>query len=288
MPTLNLSSEFGRLIVLESLRPSDVKTGQRLLTHIHRWVVEGAALPPAGLKRVENATELGDAIDVLCRLSLREGRIPILHIEAHGGKPGLQCADGSYLHWPDLADLLRPINGECRNNLLLVLACCDGNYFALELLKAAVLDRCPVWALVACSGPAGPYDIDLGFYRFYEEFLASGDGNAALEALNAAASGSQQFMFIPAEKMFLDFFRYYLSAHGTRRVRQARVEECLSEIIEAGLPGSLQEHRDNLKFRISRPEVVFAEKRDHCLWLDLYPEERARFPSLFAHASERP
>ena len=204
------SATFSKITVIQSLKPSDVKTGTRLRDDIE---VANVAYNRGLHIELVDAHSKADFINCLMRLAhyAETGSdYPIVHIEAHGSedKTGIIFANGDYLSWEVIKPYFVSLNMATRNNLLVVLATCHGAHFA-TLLKPT--DRGPCWGMVGPTDIAKPLDLLGSFSRFYQEWLRTLSGQRSVEALNAGLQGlSVKYYFTTAERAFLLTYRGYL------------------------------------------------------------------------------
>ena len=277
----NLRANNNCLLIVQSLRKRDWNTGARLFAKLQRRIVDGATLLPPALYEVPSAQAF---VDLLGRLE-NDGRSqplsPILHLEMHGDEDGISFSDGSRLAWPALASNLRPINGQSRNNLILVMAVCKGYH----LLKGAFVDilaPCPYWGLVGAEVDLTEAQIEKSFEAFYLT-LHQGNGRTALAAF-AAASGNS-FLFASAEQVFAYAFHAYVTQKGSARARLDRVEALVSGLIEAGMSTKhITNVRRRLKaeVRLEGQQLHYERLRREFLWIQPFPEIAPRFPLDFA------
>ena len=199
----------GSVHIIETLRPGDLRTGERLFD----WLEPAAlAMNPAIETHLWREST---ADDVLIRLQhvledLRKtGRAPILHIEAHGAPEGIETASGELLTWAALKQPLTAINITCRLNLVVLLATCDG----ADLGRIVQLtDRAPVWAIIGPRRPVSAGELEDAEFSFYRTLFSTRDGGAAWQAMNdAVKKGDRPFLLFHAETMFKWIMEGYLS-----------------------------------------------------------------------------
>ena len=99
---------------------------------------------------------------------------PILHFEIHGSeeKDGLILKDGSFIEWKVLRNLFREINLIMNNNLIVVMAVCNGYWVTPGILPS----KCtPFYTLVAPPNPISVGSVKKIFPQFYKELFQTGD-----------------------------------------------------------------------------------------------------------------
>jgi hypothetical protein len=234
------------IVVIESLRPNDWKTGRAL-----RDDLEIIALPYGNnlqvhYKTAQSADELEFLLKELYGYVNLSGRAPMLHIECHGDADGIQLADGSLMPWARLKPLLVDINLASRMNLFVVMACCYGGYFAAECRYSEPVPF--AWML----GPGKEIEADplLALNGgFYTELLKRRDVTEALTIGGAMRPGISYFS---------------MSAVGVFRVALA------ARIKSAGSAESRAQIR-------TTEEPLFDQYRRQFFALDQFPENEARF-----------
>ena len=114
------------------------------------------------------------------------GGSPILHLECHGGKQGIELASGETLGWEWVKSAITPINVASKMNLLVTLAACWGAWLCSV---AHPPGRAPFTVLVAPADEIGQGYVEISYTAFYEELLASFNVGHALVRMNAENGG---------------------------------------------------------------------------------------------------
>jgi hypothetical protein len=119
----------------------------------------------------------GDRVTSCRRRMRREGAKPILHLDMHGSKRGLQLAGTLEIApWARVVPKLQAINVATGNNLVVVAGVC----FARDaILQIKISEACPVYMLIAPET-----EVTFGFLEdntvpFYQKLFSSGDINKA-------------------------------------------------------------------------------------------------------------
>lgn len=136
-------------------------------------------------------------------------RLPIIHLSAHGSENGIQLSDGSEIFWPDLRNVLIPVNQSLSGVLLLCMSACEG-YSACRM--AMELDGPhPFYAMVGNFGKPTWADTAVAYSSFYH--LLS-KGKTVPEAVSAMkhASGDDCWAHQTAEESKRGFLQYIQSA----------------------------------------------------------------------------
>ena len=103
---------------------------------LYRGRSEGALVPNAlGLDQIPCLSRTAinrEAFEAALQIGLPEamkqfaGRYPMLHLSAHGASEGIQLSSGETISWPELRELLVPINESLGGDLLLCMSACEG------------------------------------------------------------------------------------------------------------------------------------------------------------------
>lgn len=111
----------------------------------------------------------------------RYGRSPIVHIECHGDKHGVQLANGDSVAWTHIAPRLTVINRQSRMNLLVVAGMCHGWYMT-DILRP--VDRAPAFGIIGAMEEVYPRPLLAAMPKLYR--VLTGPSHDLREALNAA------------------------------------------------------------------------------------------------------
>jgi hypothetical protein len=117
--------EFG-LIIIESLRNNDEKTGQKLYDAIIKYKTFEEPNLKRALYVVETKKQFLETLELIYIKVCDDLLFPILHIEAHGYQDGLQLTSGEIVTWDEYMPGLRKINVAIENALIVMLAACKG------------------------------------------------------------------------------------------------------------------------------------------------------------------
>jgi len=90
---------------------------------------------------------------------------PILHLSLHGDRKGIGLTDGSFLSWHELREVLRDLNNQMEDGLLLCMSSCYGSY-GYQLARDDSEDK-PFLALVGNSNKISWKDSAVAYITFY-------------------------------------------------------------------------------------------------------------------------
>lgn len=270
---------FYNIWIIQSLPEGKWSTGRHLATALRAIPdVEEHVL-------LETPVTAGHFLGVLQEIDRQlkdTGRIPLLHIEAHGDEEGLELTSGEHIPWSDLTEIFTSINVACRNNLLVVLAACFGN--RLVTINSPV-ERCPMWGCIGPTGEIPAGDLHDSFQAFYRYFLETVDLRGAVDTLNRMAEGMPwRFSLVPAEAFLFQAFRAYVQQQGSDEKIAERLGYVVGEL-EKSHPEKGQVPlwmRSEIEAKLRDHEKYFEQFKTHFLMEDLDPANKGRFSITFA------
>lgn len=276
------SHEFDAIYVIESLPPGDPKTGEELYDQVIQRVVLRYPEVETRLFQPRNRGAFGEALDEV-RKRVESGRTPVVHMEAHGlrEQTGVALADHSVVRWEDLSTRLREINRGCGLNLLATFGACWGIQFAREITPIA---PAPVWGVLGPVRNIANGRVVEGFATFYETFLDSLNGLAALQAMNGSAPvESWDFNFYTAEHLFAAGYQKYLEAEAGPEAAARREAEVVRRLRSRK---KYKGHSNSALVRMIREvapssEEAFETFRERFFMVDVFPENDNRFATSF-------
>lgn len=269
------SMVFDSIVIIESLREEDRKTG----TSLHRNLAPLASSRGVSLAHhtVQTAEELIRVVEQVTRDVASKSSRPVLHIEVHGSEDAIRLASGEVLAWEDLRSSLTALNVATRLNLLVVLAACSGAHLARVIHPT---QRAPVWAVIGPTIKVFDGDLERQVLQFYRAFLKSLDGRVALEALNDAAQlGEWKYTIMSAQYLFRQAFGRYVSKYCTPDTSARRAKE-IAERARGGLTTSPELDlavEGVIASRIQDPSWQLEKFKRHFFMYDLFPENKNRF-----------
>lgn len=113
-----------------------------------------------------------EALEAALRIGLPEemavwkGRLPVLHISAHGGTDGIQLSNKEIITWAELKELLKPINKAFNGALLVCMSSCHG-YAGSRMAMHPDESDLPFFALVGSGGTPTWSETAIAFATFY-------------------------------------------------------------------------------------------------------------------------
>jgi len=271
---------FSGIYVIESLPDGDPKTGRDLYDNVVFPVTRKLDNLHTQFATARNRDEFIKCLADVGRDVATNGRIPMLHLEAHGTPDGIELADQLQLTWKELVPLLGSINEACHMNLVVIAISCYGANLVSALMPS---DRAPLFLNVGPRDTMKHVELLEATSRFYaqlvETLLTGGDINAAFDAMNAGVSGSGARIFVgTAEIYFCRVFRQYW-AQQTEEALQARENDLVARNArERGADlRRTAAFREEVRRDLRDAETQYNHLRERFLMLDLFPENREKF-----------
>jgi hypothetical protein len=271
-------SLFNKICILESIPNGQLKSGLRLYEDRIQQAEKEHENLHASYSDIQNKKEFYSALKLIEKEATESGLYPMLHIDCHGSKSGLQLKNGEEITWAELRDYLIDINKACRLNLVITLAACNGTHLIYVVNK---LDRAPFRALIAPVHEISAGEIEADFKAFYETFFRTLSGDEAMKALNRGIiSNDLKYNFFSIKGLFLKAYAKYLANHCIGKGRQKRIEELLSksrknpDVRRHNIGDIRKRIKDELK-KIEEPRFYEVKKR--FFFEDLYPENEKQF-----------
>lgn len=193
------------VIVIQSLCPSDIKTGKNLFDDIIRYNEYRNKESFSSFYDVHSIEEFNMSINDVER-SLREGDIITLHIETHGSDNGISFSNGEVLNWKKFYDVIRPLNIKTGHLLFVVMAMCKSIAMISSINPE---NRAPYRAFICTTRIVSADEIQRGFSAFYDSFFNLLDISKALTALQEEVrdtNGISPFQVLSAESVFDETF----------------------------------------------------------------------------------
>lgn len=167
---------FNKIYIIESLNPRE-QSGKDLYDDLLRWKIKNLK---SELIQVEDKSEFYEAIFHIIEEHKNFGYYPMLHVEVHGNKNGIELKSKEFINWEDFYQLLMEINMHLGNHLFLTLAVCNGAY----LMRQIQLDKpSPFFGFIGSFEESSIEDLMIRYNEFYKELLESLDVYSATKRL---------------------------------------------------------------------------------------------------------
>jgi len=258
---------------LEWLHPEDRMTGEQL----HGWLEQQR---PSWSKYIScgSKAEVLAALVTITDRAIQSKLIPLLHLEAHGDKDGLEGSDGAggaeFLSWKELADPLQQLNLAPSCNLVIFIAACTGFAGIKAFYRGP---RAPAVALVGPVDRIVDGDLLRGTKEFYRRLR---DPNPRLIDVVASASseaGPVGFEVEPFAILAFEAMAQTLIA-SLRHDERSRRADKLRQRMQATQQLTSSETENRLSTLPVIPLAADLQLEWNTLFMiDLWPENREKF-----------
>lgn len=274
----DVSPIFHKIWFLESLPKGELQTGE----HIYQ---DSVAIHLRNRKDFEaELVKISDKAKFFATLKriekdAKNGKYPMLHIDCHGDKTGIQLASGEIVEWPALEKYLTPINEASKVNLVVFLAACEGTWLIHTIQK---IDRASFWGIIAPNVPVTAGSIESDCTKFYQNLLKNLNADDAIASLNENHE-NRIYHFFSVEGLFLKAFSQYYRQFCMGQGRKKRIEELVTEVLkDSQVTRSVDWVRKQVKDRLKNTEESdFVAKRKKFFFIDRFPENEKRFSTDF-------
>ena len=229
---------------------------------------------------VDTAHELATVLRQL-EAEAEAGHSPILHLECHGGKQGIELASGEKMGWHQVKAHITPINIKSKTNLIVTLAACWGAWLSSVAVPPG---RAPFVVLVGPAESIGQGFIEISYTAFYEELLTSFNFGHALMRMEHENGGLPfNYGITTAREIFEKGYAEYRRTQMTPEALAEREDAFIKAVRKA--PRHPHYFRLDFELRaIYRAEVDspratarFERFKERFFMADLYPENYIRF-----------
>ena len=265
--------------IIDSVPEDHSQTARHLEEHIQDLRYEPSVVQiPLTRRRVETAPDLYAQLSQVASTAVEKNLWPLLHIEAHGDKDGLQLAKGDVVKWADLQPYFLALNKATRNHLLIMMAACKGFHGIKAMLDPA--DHAASLRLLggpAEETPAGR--LEDAMKGFYSSLLRTGNLD---DAISTAQQSEKTFRLYPAEAAFMKGWSKALEQFPAGgKALQEKAEQIITMMRTADLP--LPEHphaKTKQAIRQLDLNIPFQAYRRKFFMLDLFPELEAEISGV--------
>lgn len=221
-----------RLVIVESLEPTELKTGRVLAEYVRSLDSVRSSAFPVEYRTCQSVIEFRTLLHQLTDEIRTTNHIPLLHVECHGdAKEGLEFANGSALAWAELSSLLVEMNRATRFNLVATFAACYGGHFIGQLSSE---EPSPVYAMVAPTETVDPGEVLAGSRLFYATLFSKRDAGVAVDALVDQKLSSGTWFAQHAERWFERVTLGYVENYCNRRTARERSQRLYQKLKSEG------------------------------------------------------
>jgi hypothetical protein len=285
---------FGKVHIVEWLRPDDRRTGQDLFNELEPIGIMSRPEIPVDLSCVSTRAEFIQLLRTFEEDLRTSGRLPALHIETHGSNEGIGVSATEGFSFHELMEELIPLNMLSRLNLFVVLAACEG-IWGIKMLQP--LRRAAFRALIGPNREMFPDELARASIAFYRTLFRDRSADTAFKAMNDAVDVTKAtFSRVSAEIAFKWVYAGYRKDLCTPGKISMRVEKVVKqfvarELAQRGLGTSHEEMvraRTLVRQHMEDHELHFETMREDYFLIDLCPENDARFDVKIADCRPEP
>lgn len=153
------------IYILESLRDGDMHTGSNLYDALRQYTVD---FPDIHLEykyyKIDCKRSFQNALKEIKNDVENNSFSPIIQIECHGSKDGIELSSSEHTCWNEVFDNIRPINISSKNLLLLNLSMCHGDAVIRYINP---IERAPFRAVIGPADIAYPESLQNKWSDFY-------------------------------------------------------------------------------------------------------------------------
>lgn len=220
MKTPDRKLSITKLAVIESLREEDGNTGERLAREVAAEL-EAAGRPiEVQVLRCRDANGFRQIMAHLADEVVRGEHHPILHIECHGDDVnGLELSDGSMISWPELAQLMMPINEATELGLIVSVAACFG---IGAITGVHVINPAPCYALIGPTKGIWSNELFDALKAFYVDLMGRTSTAEAVRRISEVRLEHGGFMVLTVQAWFRAVVSQYIRDRTSTRERKAQ------------------------------------------------------------------
>lgn len=201
-------SRFNRLIIIHNPIDNELNTGAEIEQYTEFLSIEYSFIKT--YHKIYSKECLVKLLQEIAEKCSNAEIYPILHFDLHGdeNKKGLIITSkdnkNEFIDWNEFTDLCRKINILTNNNLIIVLASCNG-YHAITNVDIKL--PTPYYLLIGSPRPISAGYINERFPKFYNSLFKSNNIYEAIEFIK------DMFIQYHCEKLLLECYaKYYLDS----------------------------------------------------------------------------
>lgn len=264
--------------ILESLRTDDRKTGKELQQAILKGESPLRHSITTNFYTPSSRTEFLSALDQILS-SAGTGKLPILHIEAHGDEAGLQFSNDDIIDWADLSKPLIAINDQLKGNFVVTVAACSGAYLARTVLHSM---RAPFFAVLGPGSTLTDSELIEDYAEFYSELNKTHSITKARWALNAYKTYNETYFFSTAPYMFAELYREKWSKKLSQNEINQSIKHLADRLCESSPELDVNKAKEVAKQVLSNSRRFVQNAWEIFMFIDKYPENRDLFEFPFS------
>jgi hypothetical protein len=234
--------------IIDCLSPDrDMQTGISIFNYLRDLTPEN--VPRIRRHSIGSEEEFWKCLDLIESQCI-EGWNPIIHVEAHADKAGLEIrgrsdAPGSIFPWSALIDRFRCINIASKFNLGVFVAACEG----VEALRPMTIKKAaPYMFLVGPNVQVSAEVVKTAAEGFYNVIINAPNLNRAFGCL------PRVFTTFLAERFFATTYARVLKAQSFGRKRKERVDSLVNMVVPINAPPEQLKTVREMARLFSRPD----------------------------------
>lgn len=274
-PSHSEDIRFNAIVIAESL-DRGARTGKILYDYLGGLIAE-TELPIVALYEECTGAEAFRTFVLQLTDSVHKcGLLPLLHIEAHGSlDEGIYFADDTFLTWPELCELIRPLNIATSFQLTVVVAAC----FGISVVMGVSLKQpAPCFAMIGPSDELDPGEVLAGYRSMYKAMLTTLDAGHVAGAMRSAKPSRGEFILMSAQHWFELLMMEYLEKHANAKGRKEAAMRHYRSRRASGIQVDLGELKR--QFKANLRQVVRTHFESYFAY-GLVPENHARFERIW-------
>jgi hypothetical protein len=274
-PLIAEDIRFNAIAIAESL-DRGARTGKILLEYLVGLIAE-TDLPIATIyEDCSSADAFREFVRNLTTRARRDGLLPMLHIEAHGSlDEGIYFADDSMLTWPELCELIRPLNIATSFQLTVVVAACFG---ISVVMGVSLKEPAPCFAMIGPSDEIDPGEVLASYRSMYGAMLKSLDATQVVAAMETTKPARGGIVLMSAQRWFELLMMQYLEKHADAKSRKEAAMRQYCELRASGGSADLGDLKRRIKANL--PQVV-RRYFEAYFGYEVVPNNGARFERLW-------
>ena len=158
--------EIKEIIIIESLREADRKTGKELSEKLQKTITTNNFDLVLDFVSVKTVDEFWRKLDSIEQSALEVP--PLLHLEMHGGNDVFQLASNETISWNELWQFYGRLYAKTGKKIFSCLSACVS---VNVLNEVSVQNQTPVWAVVVSNDSVGEDDLLNSYLAFYTDLL---------------------------------------------------------------------------------------------------------------------
>lgn len=214
---------INKLIILDAV-PEDE---QQTALHLHEYLHDISVRQGVSHIRINSSQDFIHTLKLLIdSFELEMGFRPIIHIEAHGSPSVIEFPDKSYLQWSEVAKLLRVINFNMQNTLVVFIATCHAVHYLK--INSTINYFAPACICISPKEIIKPFEVEEATFGFYKTFFETEDMTLACKSLDI-----NKVYYYNSDFIFHTTFLTLLTTAHRGKGFAARKEDLISQAVSS-------------------------------------------------------